>query len=195
MKGIDMSRYKLYTKKGDDGTTGLLSGKRVSKHHVRIKAYGTVDELNAWVGMIRNFKIDKNTENTLVRIQNELMTVASQLADDTSYEVSKLVKILEPINDENVKYLEDQIDLINDELPELKNFVIPGGHVIVSYAHLARCTCRRAERFVTELNEIENVPHIIIAYINRLSDFLFILSRKLARDYEVEEIKWIAQKK
>ena len=190
-----MSRYKLYTKKGDDGTTGLLSGKRVSKHHVRIKAYGTVDELNAWVGMIRNFKIDKNTENTLVRIQNELMTVASQLADDTSYEVSKLVKILEPIDDENVKYLEDQIDLINDELPELKNFVIPGGHVIVSYAHLARCTCRRAERFVTELNEIENVPHTIIAYINRLSDFLFILSRKLARDYEVEEIKWIAQKK
>jgi cob(I)alamin adenosyltransferase len=165
MKGIDMSRYKLYTKKGDDGTTGLLSGKRVSKHHVRIKAYGTVDELNAWVGMIRNFKIDKNTENTLVRIQNELMTVASQLADDTSYEVSKLVKILEPIDDENVKYLEDQIDLINDELPELKNFVIPGGHVIVSYAHLARCTCRRAERFVTELNEIENVPHTIIAYI------------------------------
>ena len=195
MKGIDMSRYKLYTKKGDDGTTGLISGKRVSKHHVRIKSYGTVDELNAWVGMIRNFKIDKNTENTLVRIQNELMTVASQLADDTSYKVSKLVKILEPIDDENVKYLEDQIDLINDELPELKNFVIPGGHVIVSYAHLARCTCRRAERFVTELNEIENVPHIIIAYINRLSDFLFILSRKLARDYEVEEIKWIAQKK
>ena len=195
MKGIDMSRYKLYTKKGDDGTTGLLSGKRVSKHHVRIKAYGTVDELNAWVGMIRNFKIDKNTENTLVRIQNELMTVASQLADDTFYEVSKLVKILEQIDDENVKYLEDQIDLINDELPELKNFLIPGGHIIVSYAHLARCTCRRAERFVTELNEIENVPHIIIAYINRLSDFLFILSRKLARDYEVEEIKWIAQKK
>jgi cob(I)alamin adenosyltransferase len=106
-----------------------------------------------------------------------------------------LVKILEPIDDENVKYLEDQIDLINDELPELKNFVIPGGHIVVSYAHLARCTCRRAERFVTELNEIENVPHIIIAYINRLSDFLFILSRKLARDYEVEEIKWIAQKK
>jgi cob(I)alamin adenosyltransferase len=195
MKGIDMSRYKLYTKKGDDGTTGLLSGKRVSKHHVRIKAYGTVDELNAWVGMIRNFKIDNNTENTLVRVQNELMTVASQLADDTFYEVSKLVKILEPIDDENVKYLEDQIDLINDELPELKNFLIPGGHIIVSYAHLARCTCRRAERFVTELNEIENVPHIIIAYINRLSDFLFILSRKLARDYEVEEIKWIAQKK
>mgnify|MGYP003683311405 CR=1 FL=1 len=195
MKEIDMSRDKLYTKKGDDGTTGLLSGKRVRKHHVRIKAYGTVDELNVWVGMIRNFKIDKNTEVTLVRIQNELMTIASQLADDTSYEVSKLVNILEPIDDENVKYLEDQIDLINNELPELKNFVIPGGHVVVSYTHLARCTCRRTERFVTELNETENVPQIIIAYINRLSDYLFILSRKLVQDYEVEEIKWSAQKK
>jgi cob(I)alamin adenosyltransferase len=153
MKGIDMSRYKIYTKKGDDGTTGLLSGKRVSKHHVRIKAYGT------------------------------------------AYEVSKLVNILEPIDEQAVKNLEDQIDMINDELPELKNFVIPGGHVVVSYAHLARCTCRRAERFVTELNEIENVPQIIIAYINRLSDFLFILSRKLTKDYQVKEIKWIAQKK
>ena len=189
-----MSRFKIYTKKGDDGTTGLLSGKRVSKHHVRIKAYGTVDELNAWVGMIRNFKIDEKTENTLIKIQNELMIVASQLADDTAYEVSKLVNILEPIDEEAVKNLEDQIDIINDELPELKNFVIPGGHVVVSYAHLARCACRRAERFITELNEIENVPKFIIAYINRLSDYLFILSRKLAKDYQVKEIKWIDQK-
>ena len=195
MKGIDMSRYKLYTKKGDDGTTGLLSGKRVSKHHIRIKAYGTVDELNAWVGMIRNFKTDKNTDKTLVKIQHELMIIAPQLADDTAFEVSKLVKILEPIREEEVKHLEDQIDQINNELPELKNFVIPGGHMVVSYVHLARCTCRRAERFVTELNEIENLPQIIIAYINRLSDYLFILARKLAKDYEVKEIKWIAQKK
>ena len=189
-----MNRYKLYTKKGDDGTTGLLSGKRVNKHHIRIKAYGTVDELNAWVGMIRNFKTDKNTDNTLVKIQQELMTIASQLADDTAFEVSKLVKVLEPIDNENVKFLEDQIDLINNDLPELKNFVIPGGHITVSYAHLARCTCRRAERFITELNEIENSPKTILAYINRLSDFLFILSRKLARDYQAEEIKWVAQK-
>jgi cob(I)alamin adenosyltransferase len=145
--------------------------------------------------MIRNFKINKNTEDILIRIQNELMIIASQLADDTSCEVSKLVKVLETIDYENVKYLEDQIDMINNELPELKNFLIPGGHVVVSYTHLARCTCRRAERLVTELNETENVPQIIIAYINRLSDFLFILSRKLAQDYEVEEIKWITQKK
>jgi len=145
--------------------------------------------------MIKNYELDVNTQNTLVKIQQELMTVASQLADDSAFEVSKLVNLLDPINDNNVKYLENQIDLINLELPELKNFVIPGGHVIISYAHLAKCTCRRAERFVTELNENENVPEIIIAYINRLSDFLFILSRKFAKDFEVEEIKWIAQKK
>lgn len=190
-----MSSFKLYTKTGDDGTTGLLSGKRVSKHHVRIKAYGTVDELNVWIGMIRNFELDQNTNENLIRIQRELMTVASQLADDTAFEVSKLVKILEPIDQENIKHLEDQIDLINMELPELKNFVIPGGHVVVSYTHLARCTCRRAERFVTELNETENIPQNIIAYINRLSDFLFILARKLSEDFEVEEIKWSSKKK
>ena len=105
------------------------------------------------------------------------MTLASQLSDDTPFEVSKLVKVLEPLNRKNIKYLEDQIDLINNDLPELKNFVIPGGHMIVSYAHLARCTCRKAERFITELNEIEDVPQNVIAYINRLSDFLFILAR------------------
>ena len=190
-----MSSDKLYTKKGDDGTTGLLSGKRVNKHHIRIKAYGSVDELNVWVGMIRNFKTDIKTDKTLVKIQQELMIIASQLSDDTAFEVSKLVKVLEPLCEEEVNHLEDQIDQINSELPELKNFVIPGGHMAVSHAHLARCTCRRAERFITELNEIENVPQIIIAYINRLSDYLFILARKLVKYYEVKEIKWIAQKK
>ncbi|MAV78938.1 MAG: ATP:cob(I)alamin adenosyltransferase [Flavobacteriaceae bacterium] len=190
-----MNRFKLYTKTGDDGTTGLLSGKRVSKHHVRIKAYGTVDELNTWVGMVRNFEIDKNTENTLIKIQTELMIVAAQLADDNISNTSRLVNTLQPITQSNIKYLEGQIDLINGELPELKNFVIPGGHIIVSYSHLARCTCRRAERLITELNQIESVPEIIIAYINRLSDFLFILARKLSKDHEVKEIIWRAQKK
>jgi len=190
-----MSSLKLYTKTGDDGTTGLLSGKRVSKHHVRIKAYGSVDELNAWIGLIRNYKMDENLDSTLIKIQQDLMTVASQLADDTCFEVSQLMNILDPIEEKHVKNLEDQIDLINKELPVLKNFVIPGGHVAVSYAHLARCTCRRAERFITELNEKENVPEIIIAYINRLSDFLFILARKLSKEFEVSEIKWSAQKK
>ena len=190
-----MSGFKLYTRTGDDGTTGLLSGKRITKHHVRIKAYGTIDELNAWVGMIRNFEIDDNTENTLIKIQNELMIMASQLADDNVSKASRSVNTLQPIVQENVEYLEGQIDLINRELPELKNFVIPGGHFIVSYTHLARCTCRRAERFISELNQTESVQEIIIAYINRLSDFLFILARKLSKDYQVKEIIWSAQKK
>lgn len=190
-----MARFKLYTKTGDDGTTGLLSGKRVSKHHVRIKAYSTVDELNVWVGMLRNFKSDKDTQDTLIKIQQELMTMGSQLADDAAFEVSKLVNILEPIDEENVLFLENQIDKLSNALPELKNFVIPGGHQAVSYTHLARCTCRKAERFITELNQVESVPEIIIAYINRLSDYLFVLSRKFAHDLSVSEIKWVPQKK
>ena len=189
-----MSKYKLYTKTGDDGTTGLFSGKRVSKHHVRIKAYGTVDELNAWVGLIRNDKIADETNSFLIKIQYELMIIASQLADDTSAKTPKLSGKIVPIAFENVTEIEYEIDKINNELPELKNFIIPGGHVLISYTHLARCTCRRAERFITELKGEEEVSNVIIAYINRLSDYLFILARKLAEDFDVEEIKWIAKK-
>ena len=189
-----MSKYKLYTKTGDDGTTGLFSGKRVSKHHVRIKAYGTVDELNAWIGLIRNDEIAAETNSFLIKIQNELMVIASQLADDTSEKTPKLSGKIVPIAFENVTEIESEIDKINNELPELKNFIIPGGHVLISYTHLARCTCRRAERFITELKGEEDVSNVIIAYINRLSDYLFILARKLAEDFDVEEIKWIAKK-
>mgnify|MGYP000514774556 FL=1 len=189
-----MSKYKLYTKTGDDGTTGLFSGKRVSKHHVRIKAYGTVDELNAWIGLIRNDKIAAETNSFLIKIQNELMVIASQLADDTSEKTPKLSGKIVPIAFENVTEIESEIDKINNELPELKNFIIPGGHVLISYTHLARCTCRRAERFITELKGEEDVSNVIIAYINRLSDYLFILARKLSKDFDVEEIKWIAKK-
>ena len=189
-----MSKYKLYTKTGDDGTTGLFSGKRVSKHHVRIKAYGTVDELNAWIGLIRNDKIAAETNSFLIKIQNELMVIASQLADDTSEKTPKLSGKIVPIAFENVTEIESEIDKINNELPELKNFIIPGGHVLISYTHLARCTCRRAERFITELKGEEEVSNVIIAYINRLSDYLFILARKLSKDFDVDEIKWIAKK-
>ena len=189
-----MSKYKLYTKTGDDGTTGLFSGKRVSKHHVRIKAYGTVDELNAWIGLIRNDEIAAETNSFLIKIQNELMVIASQLADDTSEKTPKLSGKIVPIAFENVTEIESEIDKINNELPELKNFIIPGGHVLISYTHLARCTCRRAERFITELKGEEDVSNVIIAYINRLSDYLFILARKLSKDFDVEEIKWIAKK-
>ena len=189
-----MSKYKLYTKTGDDGTTSLFSGKRVSKHHVRIKAYGTVDELNAWIGLIRNDEIAAETNSFLIKIQYELMIIASQLADDTSAITQNLSGKIIPITFENITEIESEIDKINSELPELKNFIIPGGHVLISNTHLARCTCRRAERFITELKDEEEVSSVIIAYINRLSDYLFILSRKFSKDFDVEEIKWIAKK-
>ena len=189
-----MSKYKLYTKTGDDGTTSLFSGKRVSKHHVRIKAYGTIDELNAWIGLIRNDKIADETNSFLIKIQYELMTIASQLADDTSAITQNLSGKIIPITFKNITEIESEIDKINSELPELKNFIIPGGHVLISYTHLARCTCRRAERFITKLKDKEEVSSVIIAYINRLSDYLFILSRKFSKDFDVEEIKWIAKK-
>ena len=189
-----MSKYKLYTKTGDDGTTSLFSGKRVSKHHVRIKAYGTVDELNAWIGLIRNDEIAAETNSFLIKIQYELMIIASQLADDTSAITQNLSGKIIPITFENITEIESEIDKINSELPELKNFIIPGGHVLISNTHLARCTCRRAERFITELKDKEEVSSVIIAYINRLSDYLFILSRKFSKDFHVEESKWIAKK-
>ena len=189
-----MSKYKLYTKTGDDGTTSLFSGKRVSKHHVRIKAYGTIDELNAWIGLIRNDKIADETNSFLIKIQYELMTIASQLADDTSAITQNLSGKIIPITFKNITEIESEIDKINSELPELKNFIIPGGHVLISYTHLARCTCRRAERFITKLKDKEEVSSVIIAYVNRLSDYLFILSRKFSKDFDVEEIKWIAKK-
>lgn len=186
-----MTRFKIYTKTGDDGTTGLLSGRRVDKHNIRIKTYGTIDELNVWIGMIRNFEMDKNTQNTLTVIQEELMSIATQLADDRALNVSKKVKTLKPTGLNNILFLENQIDLITKELPKLKNFVIPGGHSIISYTHVARCSCRKAERLISKLNNKESVPNLIIAYINRLSDYLFTLARKFTHDMNVNEIKWI----
>ena len=146
-----MTRLKIYTKTGDDGTTGLFSWNRVQKYYIRIKTYGTFDELNVWIGMIRNFEMDKNTQNTLIIIQQELMSISTQLADDWALEVSKKDHTLKPIDKNNVIFLENQIDLISKELPELKNFVIEGGHCIISYTHFARCSCRKVERLISEL--------------------------------------------
>ena len=145
--------------------------------------------------MIRNFEIDKNTQNTLIIVQQELMSIATQLSDHRAYESSKMEHSLKPLDKNNVVFLENQIDLITKELPELKNFIIPGGHSIISYTHLARCSCRKLERLISELNDKESVPNVIIAYINRLSDYLFTLARKFTYDMNVYEIKWISEKK
>ena len=174
---------KIYTKKGDKGKTQLLGGSKVKKNHSRLEAYGTIDELNSWVGAIRD-QADHETRQELIVIQNDLMTIGAQLANDTG-ELP-----IPKIDENNVEALEKSIDRITNELPPLKNFVIPGGHPQVSNTHLARCVCRRAERYITELKEVTEVDSEIIFYINRLSDYFFTLARKFAQDLGVAEIKW-----
>jgi cob(I)alamin adenosyltransferase len=180
-----MKKIKVYTKTGDNGTTGLFSGERVPKHHIRIKAYGTVDELNCWIGLIRSQDIKKEQGKELIKIQKNLMLIGSELANESSDLTIDLIQ------KDDVKDIELWIDRMTDELPVLTNFVIPGGHSCVANTHLARCVCRRAERFITELNDTSKTNPVIIFYINRLSDYLFTLSRKFAHDFNVEEIKWI----
>jgi len=182
-----MKEIKVYTKTGDNGVTSLFSGKRVPKHDIRIKAYGTIDELTACLGLIRDTTDFDYAKTTLVRIQKQLMTVASQLAVESQKDFPKNLTPLQP---EEVQFIEKEIDLLTDRLPPLKNFVIPGGHILVSYTHLARSVCRRAERYVTELDHQAPVSATLIAYINRLSDYFFTLSRIFALDLEIEEVKW-----
>ena len=177
---------KIYTKKGDQGETSLLGGTRVKKSHVRIESYGTVDELNSWIGLIRDQQIDSDTKNFLIHIQDRLFTIGSHLASDP---VKRGIKIPD-IKEENINALENEMDRMNEVLPEMKSFVLPGGHVIVSYCHIARCVCRRAERCAVHLASEEKVDDIIIKYLNRLSDYLFILSRKLTQDLKAAETPW-----
>jgi cob(I)alamin adenosyltransferase len=178
---------KIYTLTGDDGTTSLSGGRRVPKHSIRVEAYGSVDELIAWVGLLRDHKENKTRTELLIYIQTQLMKCAAALAYDNKNSKSK--KILP--DQECTSVLEMEIDLMEKSLPSLKNFILPGGHTLVSYCHIARCVCRRAERAVTRLNKTEESPEIITKFLNRLSDFLFVLSRKIALELDIEEIKWI----
>jgi cob(I)alamin adenosyltransferase len=177
---------KIYTKTGDKGQTGLLGGTRVPKHHVRIEAYGTVDEFNSWIGLLRDSVTDEHVKAILIDTQDRLFTIGSSLASDP--EKSK-VKIPH-ISEDDITLLEKEIDAMDDILPEMKSFVLPGGHETVSRCHIARCVCRRAERRVNELAENEKVDEIIIRYLNRLSDYLFMLARKLTHDLKANEIPW-----
>ena len=184
---------KIYTKTGDKGQTGLLGGTRVPKHHIRIEAYGTVDELNSWIGMLRD-SVNKEPEiannhqiiNILIETQDRLFTIGSSLASDP--EKSK-VKIPH-LNEEDITLFEKEMDAMDAVLPLMKNFVLPGGHEVVSKCHIVRCVCRRAERRVNHLAESEPVDEIVIKYLNRLSDYLFMLSRKLAHDLNAPETPW-----
>ncbi len=180
---------KIYTKTGDKGLTSLFGGKRVPKHHLRIEAYGTVDELNSYIGLIRDQKVDSDTINVLIEIQDRLFTLGSMLATEPGNEKVKVPQLFE----EDVILLENEIDKMNETLPEMRSFVLPGGHQTVSFCHVARCVCRRAERLTVHLAEVESVQDLVVKYLNRLSDYLFVLSRKLTQDNNAKEIPWKAR--
>jgi cob(I)alamin adenosyltransferase len=177
---------KIYTRTGDNGITSLPGGRRVPKHHNRVEAFGTVDELIAWIGLLRDFDENLRRKELLIYIQNQLMICAASLAADPENNTgNKFVP-----ESRSVDFLEKEIDEMEKEIPEIGNFILPGGSIIVSYYHIARCVCRRAERSVSLLNENEEVSLIVLKFLNRLSDFLFVLSRKIGYENYIEEIKW-----
>ena len=177
--------FKIYTKTGDKGETGLFGGMRLPKNHIRIEAYGTVDELNSHIGLVRDQSEDESVRSLLKEIQDRLFTIGSNLASDPTKKM-EVPDVLES----DVQLLELAMDEMDKALAPLKNFILPGGHPFVSQCHIARCICRKAERNVVALHQNEPVPVIILQYLNRLSDFLFLLSRKIAKDLNIEEIKW-----
>lgn len=183
---------KIYTKTGDKATTSLFTGTRVPKHHARIEAYGTIDELNSHLGLLRDQEINKQYKAILQQIQEKLFTVGAILA--TEPKKDKRLKI-ERISEEDIILLENEMDDMNEELPQMTHFILPGGHTTVSYCHVARTVCRRAERMISYLNENEQVPDTLLAYVNRLSDYFFVLARKLSSDLKADEVKWIPEKK
>lgn len=188
---------KVYTKTGDKGTTALFGGTRVPKHHIRIESYGTVDELNSHIGLIRDQDINPNYKKILERIQDRLFTLGAILATDPEKAVLKNGKDrlnIPKISEADIELLENEIDSMETELPPMTHFVLPGGHTTVSYCHIARCVCRRAERLSVHLNEIEPTDMMVLTYLNRLSDYLFVLARKLSHDLKADEVKWIPEK-
>ncbi len=188
---------KVYTKTGDKGTTALFGGTRVPKHHIRIDSYGTVDELNSYVGLIRDQEINPLYQQSLIKIQDDLFTLGAILATPKEKEVLKNGKMrlnIPLIEDSHIEFLEREIDQMDSLLPAMTHFVLPGGHTTVSYCHIARCVCRRAERLAVELNESEPIDLRTIQYLNRLSDYLFVLARKLSFDLKAQEVKWIPRK-
>jgi cob(I)alamin adenosyltransferase len=183
---------KIYTKTGDNGTTALYGGTRVLKNDLRIEAYGTVDELNSYLGLIRDQKEAAKDREFLIEIQKNLFHIGAILATPPEKAVLKNGKQrLDVTKMTSEQRLEKAMDKMNEDLPEMTHFVLPGGQPVVSYCHIARCVCRRAERFIVSLHNEEEVAPVVLKYINRLSDYLFVLARKLAFDNDVEEIKWV----
>ncbi|MBK0380904.1 cob(I)yrinic acid a,c-diamide adenosyltransferase [Mucilaginibacter segetis] len=180
---------KIYTKTGDKGYTSLIGGTRVPKHHLRIESYGTVDELNSYIGLIRDQEIGEHYQNILKQIQDRLFTIGASLAADP--EKSKMV--IPDLTDADIELLEKEMDAMNEQLPELRHFILPGGSTTVSYCHIARCVCRRAERISVHLAEVSQVDERVNIYLNRLSDYLFTLARAIGNDNKIPENQWIAR--
>lgn len=181
---------KIYTKTGDKGETSLLGGTRVSKAHHRINAYGTIDELNSYIGLLRDQQVNLERKDLLKQVQDILFTIGSSLAADPEKTAVKKPDVLP----QDIQDLEKEIDIMEESLPELRSFILPGGHTSVSFCHIARTVCRRAEREVIALTEISKVDEPVVMYLNRLSDYLFVLARKMARELNAEEIVWKPRK-
>lgn len=178
---------KIYTKTGDKGLTSLIGGTRVAKSHIRIESYGTVDELNSWIGLIADQDIDGHDKTILKEIQDRLFTIGSSLASDP--ERSKM--IIPDLSMNDIELLEKEMDQINEHLPALRHFILPGGSNAISYCHIARCVCRRAERIAVHLAAESTVDEKVTIYLNRLSDYLFTLARKIGNDRHIPENQWV----
>ena len=177
---------KIYTRKGDSGQTSLIDGEIVYKHSLSVDTYGTIDELNSFLGLLKDYIKDDKIKDILNNIQIKLFSIGTILASGKNQNISAKVTI----EKKDVEYIELEIDSLNKNLPELKNFIIPGGHKISSYSHVCRSICRRAERKISELNNKSSIDSNILAYINRLSDFFFVLSRFLKYSDNVSESRW-----
>ena len=177
---------KIYTRTGDDGTTSIAGGRRVTKCHIRVEAYGSVDELISWIGLLRDHRENDERRDLLIYLQDQLMICASLLASAPD-NLNNRTFLPEP---DCILRIEKEIDKMESSLRPLNSYILPGGNILVSYCHIARCVCRRAERRVIKLNQTEKTPEIIFKFLNRLSDYLFVLARKIALELGSEEIKW-----
>jgi cob(I)alamin adenosyltransferase len=177
---------KIYTKTGDNGQTSLVGGTRVSKTELRIEAYGTVDELNSYIGLLRDQEVNNNRKDILKEIQDRLFTIGSILAS----EPEQTKKRIPDLHESDIELLEKEMDRMDESLEPMRFFILPGGHQSVSFGHLARTVCRRAERIVLRLAQESEVNELVIKYLNRLSDYLFVLCRMMIKDLNIEEISW-----
>jgi len=177
---------KIYTKTGDQGTTSLFGGKRVLKSDLRIDTYGTVDELNSWIGVLRDQPVNENRNAVLIEIQDRLFTIGSILATEPGNTKVKIPALTET----DITFLEKEIDVMDTVLPPMKFFVLPGGHQAVSFGHVTRTVCRRVERLVIALNQVDPINELVIKYLNRLSDYLFVLCRIMTHELQATETPW-----